>query len=329
MRDKFYEVQHLGTLLKRRRTDLGISLKQVAEATKIRIEHLEAIEEGEFDKLPADVYTKGFIRNYSQYLELDPEKALALYRRENRIIPSSTTIKKTKSVKRKGINIRITPERLVLVSLFLGFFLIIIYIVSRVSSVIQAPEFEVTYPIPISAGSSQIYTTDLEKISIKGKLEVGSTLKINGSEFDTKNLEIFEITDLKLNPGDNIFELTAESPFGITSKIELKAIKETSTKSNTPEEVTTTPTEQSTSMLVEIMVGPRDANIFLVIDGVETENWVETAGTVKTFRAQNSVKLQTPRPDSVRIAINSQEMTLDTSDTKEWIILDGKVIEKQ
>ncbi|MGO9257470.1 MAG: helix-turn-helix domain-containing protein [Bryobacteraceae bacterium] len=44
----------------------GISLRQIAETTKIGVRYLEAIERGAFEELPGGAYTVGFIRQYAR-----------------------------------------------------------------------------------------------------------------------------------------------------------------------------------------------------------------------------------------------------------------------
>jgi len=43
----------------------GISLREIADTTKISVRYLEAIERGAFDRLPGGVYTEGYIRQYA------------------------------------------------------------------------------------------------------------------------------------------------------------------------------------------------------------------------------------------------------------------------
>ena len=80
-----YETQrapHVGEVLKTARERKGVDLSRAERETKIRARHLAALEAGDFDDLPAPVYTKGFLRNYSTYLGLDAEEMLARWRRE-------------------------------------------------------------------------------------------------------------------------------------------------------------------------------------------------------------------------------------------------------
>jgi transcriptional regulator with XRE-family HTH domain len=69
----------LGEFLRRERELRHISLDDVAERTKINRRYLAAIEEGHYDRLPGEAFTRGFIRAYAQSVGLDPEDTLFLY----------------------------------------------------------------------------------------------------------------------------------------------------------------------------------------------------------------------------------------------------------
>lgn len=68
-----------GELLKRRREELGLDLKQIADLLKIKEDYLASIEEDCFEKLPVAVYTLGYIRCYATHLHVDPEPIIAFY----------------------------------------------------------------------------------------------------------------------------------------------------------------------------------------------------------------------------------------------------------
>jgi cytoskeletal protein RodZ len=79
----------LGDLLRKTREEKGLSFAQVEEVTKIRSDFLQALEEEDYDRLPAPAYVKGFLRNYALYLDLDPQQVLSLY--EQPEAPAETT----------------------------------------------------------------------------------------------------------------------------------------------------------------------------------------------------------------------------------------------
>jgi curved DNA-binding protein CbpA len=76
-----------GRTLKQIREKSGMDLKVVSSQTKINPRILEWIEEEAFDKLPSEVYLKGFLKAYAQCLGLVPQKVIDGYlqfTRENR-----------------------------------------------------------------------------------------------------------------------------------------------------------------------------------------------------------------------------------------------------
>lgn len=59
------------------REQLGLDIYQVAEITKIKTDHLRALESGNFDAFTAPVYIRGFARSYAKALKLDVTRLLA------------------------------------------------------------------------------------------------------------------------------------------------------------------------------------------------------------------------------------------------------------
>ncbi len=73
-----------GDELRRDRELRGISLREVAEATKISLRYLQALESNRFDLLPGGVFNKGFVKAYAQFVGLDPEATVNAYVLEER-----------------------------------------------------------------------------------------------------------------------------------------------------------------------------------------------------------------------------------------------------
>lgn len=91
----------LGQLLKKARTERGLSLDQLQETTKIRKRYLEAIEEGNFKILPGNFYVRAFIKSYSEAVGLEPEEVLRLYRN---VIPVANPEYTIEPIRRKRRN---------------------------------------------------------------------------------------------------------------------------------------------------------------------------------------------------------------------------------
>jgi cytoskeleton protein RodZ len=73
------EVEHVGLLLKKARESLGLSINDIAVATKINPRILKALEDGQRELLPAKSFARGFIRTYATYLKIDPKPILDGY----------------------------------------------------------------------------------------------------------------------------------------------------------------------------------------------------------------------------------------------------------
>jgi len=80
----------LGSFLKRHRQSQGKDLDEIAKKIRIHASTLRAIEEDNPKALPAEVFTRGFVKNYAQYLGLDPNEILAWYIEQNAGEPRPT-----------------------------------------------------------------------------------------------------------------------------------------------------------------------------------------------------------------------------------------------
>lgn len=68
-----------GDRLRREREMRGISLDEIATATKISTRNLRALEEEKFNQLPGGIFNKGFVRAYAKFLGIDEEQIVAEY----------------------------------------------------------------------------------------------------------------------------------------------------------------------------------------------------------------------------------------------------------
>jgi cytoskeletal protein RodZ len=70
----------LGERLRQAREEKGRTLDQASRDTLIAARYLQALEAEDFSGFPGEPYILGFLRNYSEYLGLDPQELLSLYR---------------------------------------------------------------------------------------------------------------------------------------------------------------------------------------------------------------------------------------------------------
>jgi len=73
-------MESVGAKLKNHREEKGYSLEQIVRETHIARRYITALESEAFDEFPAESYLLGFLRNYSQFLDLEPQEMVQLYR---------------------------------------------------------------------------------------------------------------------------------------------------------------------------------------------------------------------------------------------------------
>lgn len=78
-----YTDMSVGDILRRTREHYGQTLPQVEVNLRIRASQLQALETGEHDKLPGRVYAIGFVRSYAEYLGLDGDKMVHLFKAQS------------------------------------------------------------------------------------------------------------------------------------------------------------------------------------------------------------------------------------------------------
>jgi cytoskeletal protein RodZ len=73
-------VFEIGSTLRETRVRRKTTLQQAEDDTKIRVKYIQAMENDDFDLMPSAAYVKGFLRTYSDYLDLDANVIVEEYR---------------------------------------------------------------------------------------------------------------------------------------------------------------------------------------------------------------------------------------------------------
>jgi cytoskeletal protein RodZ len=122
-------MSNLGNLLKSRREELNVELAQVAKTLRINLKYLEAIENGEFKKLPSYAHCYGFVKSYLNYLKLDEKEVMDLFHQECPkslfMPPKMDEEKKVFNEVNRDTNSHLIKKRVLIYSSISLFFLII------------------------------------------------------------------------------------------------------------------------------------------------------------------------------------------------------------
>jgi cytoskeletal protein RodZ len=160
-----------GERLREERERKGLTLDEVAKATKIKPSFLLAIEKGEYQKLPLGTYAHGFVGNYAKFLKLPEHEIMAIFKREYneekylKIIPDGLAKKEDFPLHK----FRFTTALKIFPLIFIA---LLVYLVFQYKSAIFNPPLSVSYPLENSVISSQT-------ITVTGKTDPNVTVSIN------------------------------------------------------------------------------------------------------------------------------------------------------
>jgi Helix-turn-helix domain/Glucodextranase, domain B len=125
----------------------GVDLVRAERDTKIRVRYLSALERGDYRDLPGAVYTKGFLRNYAIYLNLDPEDVLRQWRRErgDQVGPEPVIVP-PRPLDEPSRPLNFSPSVVVAALLTAGVVLFFVYLSSQLLRYSRPPELTVSDP---------------------------------------------------------------------------------------------------------------------------------------------------------------------------------------
>jgi cytoskeletal protein RodZ len=139
-------VTRLGESLRQQREKRGITLDQAAADTRIREKFLKALEDGDIQSLPGAVYTKGFLRNYAEYLGLNDEELVVQFH-EERGGPPAEPKRRYATMKPIGSRSLVFTPAVFVPVVVLGLIVLFVgYLYYQFTSFAVAPPLDVTEP---------------------------------------------------------------------------------------------------------------------------------------------------------------------------------------
>lgn len=199
-----------GQILQTARIAKKFEFEDVSRITKIRPNFLQVIEADDYGKLPSGTVARGFIRNYCEFLGLNPETVLAVFRRDfienslGRIVPRGLA----DPVAKPGLW---TPKTTIIALVVFVFTLFGAYIIYQYRILTGPPLLALTSPV-----DSQ--TTADSNIEIIGRTDPDASLSVNGQlqSLDKGGRFYFRIP---LNSGENQITVTATAKSGKTTSL--------------------------------------------------------------------------------------------------------------
>src|SRR5881398_2444361 len=108
-------VFEIGTSLREARLRQGLDFPELEQGTKIRGKYLRALEDEQFDVLPAQTYVKGFLRTYAEFLGLDGQLYVDEY--NSRYVVDDETLRPHRAASQRVRQQRRVESRVVVLAL--------------------------------------------------------------------------------------------------------------------------------------------------------------------------------------------------------------------
>ena len=202
----FLDSETVAEQLRSARQEKKIKLHEVSEKLNINIKYLEALEKGNFEKLPTGVYGKNFLREYSIFLGLNYKEIEKVFQKELDIVKKSPSKELfTRQVARAQYFLAIPKiiKSIIILIIVLACFTYLGFAIKQFTS---PPELIVENP------NKNLVTTD-KTINIIGETEAESQVLINGNYVlsDTKGSFTKKIN---LKKGINIITITSKKKYG-------------------------------------------------------------------------------------------------------------------
>ncbi|MEW6408243.1 MAG: RodZ domain-containing protein [Patescibacteria group bacterium] len=289
--------QTLAEKLKEIRERHDISLEKLARILNIRKDYLEALEQGQYHKLPAEVYIHGYLKSLADYFGLDFFSLLNLYKKEVSIEAQI----KTKKEKNKKItpptNFVITPRILRLAVIIVVVLSLFGYLWYEFSGLSRPPRLIVFEP-------QSDRTISEETITIVGQTDSDATLSINDQFIYIDPQGRFS-EKIGLQKGLNIIKIKAQNRLGRENVIERKIVVEK------PKKRVTSPKEQEKVFEgLEMIVTIKSEATWLTVKTDDKEAYAGTmlADSRQVFRAKEKITLSTGKASATYIILNGKDL---------------------
>lgn len=195
----------IGEILKTARNLKKISLSEIERETKIKIEFIKLIEENAWDKLPAFPVVSGFVRNLAIMLDIPPENANAILRRD--YPPQKLPINPKPDVK---TNFFWSPKLAFGLGVTLLVLMVLSYLGFEYFKFIKPPDLEIFSP-----KNNGVVLNN--KVSVSGRTTTDVFLTINNQPIIIDQEGNFA-TELQITPETNNLKFIAVSRSGKTTE---------------------------------------------------------------------------------------------------------------
>lgn len=199
------------------RKERNIELDALSDKTKISKKYLIYLEEGKLEKLPAEIYVRGFLKKIAEFYGVGPEVFLPLYDQEENIRKNIDRSKYPPFNFNRAPTFIITPRLFTTMAASIMIVVFFVFIGYQLSYAVQGPKLIVDFP-------KDGMITEAAEVLVSGSInDADALVAINGETVNLQNGKISEL--VKLSPGLNVIKISAINKFKKNSISERQVIR--------------------------------------------------------------------------------------------------------
>lgn len=175
--------QSIGDRLKRSRTRQKISVAEVEESTRIRAKFILALESDSWDQIPSEVYGRGYLERYLEFLKMPVDDIMKEYLRSRTTYSRLCQDAGVDLAPKSSIRIPrfvLTPRLLIICLLSVGILAVGGVVGGQVRRFTAAPFLQLITPAEAQASDGSQLFVATNTVTMSGKTAIGAEVKING-----------------------------------------------------------------------------------------------------------------------------------------------------
>ena len=307
----------LGERMKKNREERRLSLSEISKHTKIQVKYLEYIEEGEYLKLPADVYVKGFLRSYAIFMGLNESGLIKQFEREKGIHKNIKKVvdDETTSEPIKFSSFVLTPKMIVVSSILLVVISSFVYLYMQVNNFVSKPRLVVITPadgLKIEGNSTHV----------TGVAEKDALVFINDQPVLVNEKGEFS-EDVGLKSGLNSINVKARSKFNkeaiesvsVNADFQNQVTDQSADLANPGSNNSGASMQTSEPLNLEVYVSPNPTWMSIEADGNLVYSGVLLPDSKQSFDAKQSISVTSGKGNETFIKINGNDIGTLSNDS--------------
>lgn len=304
-------MQSIGNLLKKYREELSISIEEISAKTFIRKSFIEDIENNDFSRFDSHLHAKGFIKIICDYLQVEPESLLIIYKRDfenknNKFNRKITNFKlKEKDYEQKSSkplikfqlprieNKYVKPGILLSIVIFA-----LIFVINLIQTTFSPPKFSINLPIEINKPGEYKYSSTFPEIKIEGEVEPDTKVFVNDEPIVVEPGDTFRATDISTESERSIIKINFINRLGITSEVKLDVSRDLQ---NIKDED-----------LYNIVILVQNKPTFFLARGDGTIQFNDISNQNDAIRiiASRSIEIETNEPENLILQVNGEKFNI-------------------